>query len=110
MTPADPARADLDAVLVALADPTRKSVLELLATDGEAGASGLARRLPVTRQAVVKHLTVLEAVGLVTARRAGREVLYTARPDRLATAARWMAELADAWDTRLAAIKRIAES
>jgi hypothetical protein len=58
---------------------------------------------------VVKHRAVLARAGLVEGRRAGREVRYTVRPDRLDATARWMAELASDWDARLAAIKRIAE-
>jgi DNA-binding transcriptional ArsR family regulator len=58
---------------------------------------------------VVKHLAVLDRAGLVQARRAGREVRYTVRPERLDATARWMAGLATEWDARLAAIKRLAE-
>jgi DNA-binding transcriptional ArsR family regulator len=64
----------------------------------------------VSRQAVVKHLQVLEAAGLVQAARAGREVLYSVRPEPLDASARWLAELSAAWDRRLAAIKRAAEA
>ncbi|TDD95284.1 ArsR/SmtB family transcription factor [Jiangella asiatica] len=103
-------RSELDAVLAALAEPTRRQLLDLLAERGEASASALAQAVPVTRQAVVKHLTVLDGAGLVAGRRAGREVLYRARPERLEEAARRMSALAAAWETRLAAIKRIAES
>ncbi|WP_053203833.1 ArsR/SmtB family transcription factor [Jiangella muralis] len=99
----------LDAVLVALAEPTRRQLLDLLAERGEASASTLAQALPVTRQAVVKHLAVLDDAGLVSSRRAGREVRYRTRPERLAAAARDLSELATAWETRLATIKRLAE-
>lgn len=102
-------QADLDAVLSALAEPTRRQLLDLLADRGEASASTLAQAVPVTRQAIVKHLTVLDGAGLVTGRRVGREVLYRARPERLEEAAQRMSALAAAWETRLAAIKRIAE-
>lgn len=101
---------DLDAVLTALAEPTRRRLLDALAERGEASASVLAQGVPVSRQAVIKHLNVLDAAGLVTARRSGREVLYRPRPDRLADAAHRMSELAAAWEARLEAIKRIAES
>lgn len=101
---------DLGAVLAAMAEPTRRQLLELLAQRGQASASRLAEALPVTRQAVVKHLSVLDDAGLVTAERAGREVLYQSRPDTLADAGRWMTELATRWETRLDAIKRIAEA
>jgi DNA-binding transcriptional ArsR family regulator len=102
--------AGVDDVLVALADATRRQVLHLLAARGEATATTLAAELPVTRQAVVKHLTVLEQAGLVVGRRAGREVRYTPRSQPLDDTARWMAGLAAEWDARLATIKRIAEA
>lgn len=100
----------VDSVLVALADPTRRQLLELLAAQGEATATTLAERLPVSRQAVVKHLAVLDAAGLVSGSRMGREVRYAVRPAALDRTARWMAALADDWDRRLATIKRVAEA
>ena len=96
-------------MFAALADPTRWRVLTLIAERGEGTATSLAGELPVSRVAVVKHLAVLDRAGLVEGRRAGREVRYTVRPDRLDATARWMAGLASEWDGRLAAIKRIAE-
>ena len=102
--------ASVDSVLVALADPMRRQLLELLAAQGEATATTLAERLPVTRQAVVKHLAVLDAAELVTGNRVGREVRYAVRPAALDATARWMAGLAADWDRRLANIKRIAEA
>lgn len=98
-----------DAVFAALADPTRWRVLSLLATRGAGSASSLARQLPVSRPAVMKHLAVLDRAGLVQSEREGREVRYTVRPERLNDAAQWLAERAAEWDARLAAIKRIAE-
>jgi DNA-binding transcriptional ArsR family regulator len=100
----------VDSVLTALADPTRRRLLELLAARGEATATTLAEPLPVSRQAVVKHLAVLDAAGLVSATRAGREVRYAVRPAALDATARWMASLAADWDRRLANIKRVAEA
>jgi DNA-binding transcriptional ArsR family regulator len=100
----------VDSVLVALADPTRRQLLDLLAAQGEATATALAARLPVSRQAVVKHLAVLHAAGLVSGRRVGREVRYAVRPAALNATARWMAALAADWDRRLANIKRVAEA
>jgi DNA-binding transcriptional ArsR family regulator len=96
-------------VFAALADPTRRQVLDLLAARGEGSATALAAQLPVSRPAVVKHLTVLDRAGLVEARRRGREVLFTVRPQPLDSAARWMAGVAAEWDARLAALKRLAE-
>ncbi|WP_188197673.1 ArsR/SmtB family transcription factor [Nonomuraea sp. SYSU D8015] len=102
--------AAVDSVLVALADPTRRRLLDLLAAQGEATATTLAERLPVSRQAVVKHLAVLDAAGLVSGSRVGREVRFAVRPAALDATARWMAALAADWDRRLAKIKRIAEA
>nr|WP_274390287.1 metalloregulator ArsR/SmtB family transcription factor [Streptomyces adustus] len=93
-----------------MADPTRRRLLELLAARGQASATSLAEHLPVSRQAVVKHLAVLDAAGLVRGGRAGREVRYAVRPDALDATARWMASLAADWDRRLAAIKDAAEA
>jgi DNA-binding transcriptional ArsR family regulator len=103
-----PARPD-DA-LVAMADPTRWRMLNLVATHGEETAATLAAQLPVSRPAVAKHLTILSRAGLVGARRSGREVRYHVRPERLEEAAQWISRLASEWDARLAVIKRIAES
>lgn len=69
-------------VWLAVANPSRRSLLELLINGGEATASGLASEVPFTRQAVSKHLAVLEKAQLVTSRRQGREVLYSVRPTR----------------------------
>lgn len=100
----------VDDVLVALADPTRRRLLELLAARGEVTATVLARDLPVTRQAIVKHLAVLESAGLASSHKVGREVRFAVRTDPLDQTARWMAALAADWDRRLARIKRIAEA
>ncbi|MGW7056136.1 ArsR/SmtB family transcription factor [Streptomyces sp. NPDC054887] len=100
----------VDSVLAALADPTRRRLLDLLAARGEATATTLAGPLPVSRQAVVKHLAVLDAAGLVTSGRVGREVRYAVRPAALDATARWMSALATDWDRKLAKIKRIAEA
>jgi DNA-binding transcriptional ArsR family regulator len=100
---------EADEVFVALADPTRRLLLDALAARGEASATILAAGLPVSRQAVVKHLAVLDRAGLVRGARRGREVRYSVRPERLDSTARWLAGLAAEWDARLAAIKRLAE-
>ena len=101
---------DIGTVLAALTDPTRRRLLDVLVDAGRASGTALARRLPVSRQAVVKHLRVLETAGLVEGTRQGREVLYSVRPASLDASARWLAELAAAWDGRLAALKRTAEA
>jgi DNA-binding transcriptional ArsR family regulator len=101
--------ADPGPVFAALADPTRRSVLTRLAARGSASATALARELPVTRQAVVQHLAVLDAAGLTRAQRHGREVRHEVRPEALTGAARWMTTIAGQWDERLAAIAALAE-
>lgn len=104
--------ADADAVaevFSALADPTRRRILDALAAHGEATATVLAAELPVSRQAIVKHLGVLDRAGLVAGHREGREARYRVIPERLGVTARWMDRVAAAWDTRLSAIKRLAE-
>ena len=98
------------AVFAALADPTRWRLLGTLAQQGEGTATTLAAELPVSRPAVIKHLAVLDRAGLVTHRRAGREVRYRVEPARLDETARRIAALAAAWDTRLAALKALAEA
>jgi len=95
-------------VFAALGDDTRWSILAALG-QGDASASGLATRLPVSRQAIAKHLTVLHEVGLVEPVRAGREVRYRVVGLQLEATARRLDELGAAWDRRLAAIKEIAE-
>jgi ArsR family transcriptional regulator, cadmium/lead-responsive transcriptional repressor len=104
------ALAEDDALWAAVADPTRRRVLDALLENGEATTTKLAQGLPVTRQAVAKHLAVLDRVGLVAGRRRGREVRYAIRPARLDAAAAAMARVAGQWDRRLARIKRLAES
>ncbi len=93
----------------ALSDPTRRRVLDVLAARGEASATTIAAELPVSRPAVVKHLGVLERADLVQSRQQGREVLFSVRPEPLASASRWLARVATEWDRRLAALKRLAE-
>ena len=94
-----------DAVFAALADPTRRQVIRALSQQGPSTATGLAAALPVTRQAVTKHLAALANAGLVTATRRGREVLYQISPRPLTAAVSWMADLGARWDHRLAALR-----
>lgn len=96
-------------VLVALADPIRREVLAILTRSGDATPTSLAASLPVTRQAVAKHLAVLDRAGLVHAHRAGREVRYEADVQPLRQAMHWMDTLATQWEQRLDAIKDLAE-
>ena len=103
------AQAD-DELWSAIGDPSRRRVLDLVVSNGEVSASWLAGRVPFSRQAVSKHLVVLEQAGLVSRRKQGREVLYRVEADRLDQATRAMAELAAQWDRRLGTIKRLAEA
>jgi DNA-binding transcriptional ArsR family regulator len=100
----------METVLAALADPTRRRLLDRLSVRGEATATVLAGELAVSRQAVVQHLATLDAAGLVEGRRAGRERRFVVRPERLSEAARWMEGIAAQWDARLATIRRLAEA
>lgn len=100
---------DPEAVLSALAEPTRRTLLELIVTRGEATATEMAPELPVSRQAVVKHLGVLDRAGLVASRREGREVRFRVRPEPLQVTSRWLRDVADAWEVRLEGIREIAE-
>jgi DNA-binding transcriptional ArsR family regulator len=99
-----------DELWSAIADPSRRRVLDLLVQRGETTASSLAGLVPFTRQAVSKHLNVLEQAGLVRRRKQGREVLYQVDAVRLDQASRAMADVARQWDRRLEAIKRLAEA
>jgi DNA-binding transcriptional ArsR family regulator len=105
-----PPRNEDDELWAAVADPTRRRLLDVLLAHGEATATTLAAELPVTRQAVAKHLVVLGRAGLVERRRLGRELRYSVRAERLDAATRSLTRVAAQWDERLAAIKRLAES
>lgn len=97
-----------DAVFVALADPTRRRLLERLAT-GPTTATGLSVRFPLTRQAVVKHLGALADAGMVGKERHGREVLYHLEGAPLGEATAWLTTLSARWEQRLLRLKRYVE-
>src|SRR5436305_5544365 len=99
--------ASADAVFAALADPTRRRVLRLVAERGPASATLLQRDLPVTRQAIVKHLAVLNRAGLVSAQRTGQEVRYALVPGSLDEVSDWIAEIGSRWDERLARLRQV---
>ena len=106
--PDDPEGPDrLDGLFGALSDPTRRQLLRRLGADGAQSATRLAEGLTISRQAVVKHLHVLAEAGLVTPRRAGREVRYAAGPDRLTPGVTWMVDTGAAWDRRLDRLRRL---
>jgi DNA-binding transcriptional ArsR family regulator len=99
-----------DELWSAIGDPMRRSLLDLLLRDGPQTSTSLSREVPVTRQAVAKHLGVLDRVGLVHPTPAGREVRYEIDEVQLARAVAQLAAVGDAWDARLRRIKRIAET
>jgi DNA-binding transcriptional ArsR family regulator len=97
--------ARVGAVFAALADPTRRSVVQSLSSGSTVTASKLAQELPITRQAVAKHLAALDHAGLVAAERRGRETHYRLTPAPLTEAASWMAAVGAEWDDRLEALR-----
>jgi DNA-binding transcriptional ArsR family regulator len=99
-----------NAVFSALADPTRRRVIETLASRPSATATSLAAELPITRQAVAKHLGALRAAELVSVERLGREVHYRLDPRPLNDAAGWIEHIGAEWDARLDDLKRLVES
>ncbi|HEV3056209.1 MAG TPA: metalloregulator ArsR/SmtB family transcription factor [Solirubrobacteraceae bacterium] len=94
-----------DAVFGALSDPTRRALLETIASRPDATATELAAELPITRQAVLKHLSALADAGLVDRERSGREVHYRVTPAPLSDAVSWMADVGGQWDERLARLR-----
>jgi DNA-binding transcriptional ArsR family regulator len=98
----DPDRAG--AVFGALSDPTRRALLSAIAQQPSATATELALELPISRQAVLKHLTALADAGLLDRERSGREVRFRVTPEPLSDAVSWMAEVGGQWDERLATL------
>lgn len=94
----------VEAVFTALADPSRRYLVEQLATRGSSTPTQLADELPVTRQAVTKHLDALEAAGLVHRSREGRNTVVRFDPAPLAEASAWISRVGAEWDQRLAAL------
>jgi DNA-binding transcriptional ArsR family regulator len=99
-----------DELWSAIGDPTRRRLVDLLLADGNATATSLSEQLPVTRQAVAKHLAVLDRVGLVHVRPSGREMRYEVDDAQLARAVTQLSAVGSTWDARLRRIKRIAET
>jgi DNA-binding transcriptional ArsR family regulator len=99
------ARAErLDAVFAALSDPTRRAVVGALGR-APTSASELAGRMPVSRQAIAKHLASLAAAGLVDSTRDGRQVRYRLTPGAFGDAVDWMTDVGAAWDERIAILR-----
>jgi DNA-binding transcriptional ArsR family regulator len=94
----------------AIGDPTRRRILDMLLADGDGTATTLSEQLPVSRQAVAKHLGVLDRLVLVRATPAGREKRYRVDQAQLARAAAQLTSVGSSWDARLQRIKRIAEA
>ena len=94
----------------AVGDPTRRRLLDQLLSDGDGTATSLSEHVPVTRQAVAKHLDVLDRTGLVHATAVGREKRYRVDEAQLALAVAQLASVGATWDARLRRIKRIAEA
>ena len=99
----------VDRVFSALSDPTRRAVIRCLSEGGPATLGSLADELPVTRQAVAKHLAQLEDAGLVSASADGRRRTYRLTPGPLTDAMGWMVDVGGDWDERLGALKRHVE-
>ena len=99
----------VDRVFSALSDPTRRAVIRCLSEGGPATLGSLADELPVTRQAVAKHLAQLEDAGLVSATADGRRRTYRLTPGPLTDAMGWMVDVGGDWDERLGALKRHVE-
>ena len=99
-----------DELWSAIGDPTRRRMLDLLLAAGPGTATSLSSQLPVTRQAVAKHLTVLDRAGLVHGTTAGREKKYDVDAAQLERAVTQLAQVGDTWDRRLQRIKKIAEA
>ncbi len=95
-----------DQVFGALSDPRRRELLQTIADRPSATATELAEGLPISRQAVVKHLTALAQAGLLDSERSGREVRYRVTPEPLSDAVSWMADVGGQWDKRLAKLRR----
>ncbi len=101
---------ELGAVFAALADPTRRSVVQSLVREGSTSVPALTDSLPISRQAVAKHLAALvDARLLERMPAAGREVRYRLRGEALAPASAWLRETETAWEGRLARLKRAVE-
>ncbi len=99
------------AVFAALSDPTRRWMLDTLIREGSTSAPALAGELPISRQAVAKHLAVLDRAGLLErADGSGREVRYRLREGAIHQAAAWIAQTEQRWDQRLERLKSSVES
>jgi DNA-binding transcriptional ArsR family regulator len=97
---------DIDAIFSALSDPTRRRVIRCLSEEGPVTATQLAEQIPVSRQAIVKHLASLEEAGLVASSMEGRSRRFRLTPGPMREAMGWMADVGAEWDDRLEALRR----
>lgn len=97
----------VDAVFQALADPTRREVMRRISEEGPITVTELADRLPVTRQAIAKHLDALEGAGLVSSSTRGRARRYLLTPGPMAEAMDWMTDVGAEWDERLESLRSL---
>ncbi|MBT2682888.1 metalloregulator ArsR/SmtB family transcription factor [Bacillus sp. ISL-37] len=104
--PSSAARHD---VFQAVADPTRRKILKLLA-DKEMPVASITEEFPITRTAVNKHLFVLSEAGLVTSKKIGRETRYSLQPEPLQQLQEWLSFFEIYWDNKLSALKNFVES
>lgn len=96
-------------LFAALADPVRRGLLVNLAEHSPKTATQLAEDYPITRQGILKHLTILESAGLVAVHQLGREKRYTLTPEPLGELDQWIANLGAKWDERLLRLKTLLE-
>ena len=96
-------------IFAAIADPMRRSLLMSLAANSPKTATQLADDYPITRQAILKHLMILEDAGLVAVYQQGREKRYTLTPEPLADLDQWVEALNATWEARLLRLKSFVE-
>ncbi len=97
-------------IFAALADPTRRQLLTHLAESSPKTATQLATEYPITRQAILKHLTILAEAGLVTVQQQGRDKQYTLTPEPLVEVEQWVKAISTRWEARLLRLKTFLET
>lgn len=102
-------RPELAQLFAALGEPTRLSVVDRLRDGSERSIAAMATDLPISRQALTKHLKTLETVGIASSRRLGRETVYRIDPAGLVAAERWIADVSKQWDRTIDRLKRHVE-
>ena len=102
-------KSELARLFAALGEPTRLGLVERLRDGSERSIAALASDLPISRQALTKHLKVLEATRIATSRRDGRETVYRIDPGGLVAAERWIADVSEQWDRAIDRLKKHVE-